>query len=108
MLERASLKYEVNYLEYVRKTMNIFAERNRLTRREAEIAALLLLYGYSNQELADHCTISVKTVKNHLDNMMKKLGIHSTRKLYSMLLQTLCCDSGMPADPKRFYERLSG
>ncbi|WP_028547975.1 response regulator transcription factor [Paenibacillus sp. UNC451MF] len=109
MLEMVSAKYEVKYLEYVRQSMLSFAERNHLTRRESEIAILLVLYGYSNQELADHCTISVKTVKNHLDNIMKKLGIHSTRKLYSLLLQAFCYESGMTmAESARRYGRMSG
>ncbi|GAA4861976.1 hypothetical protein GCM10023310_46710 [Paenibacillus vulneris] len=109
MLEIVSTKYEGKYLDYVRQTMLSFAERNHLTRRESEIAVLLMIYGYSNQELADHCSISVKTVKNHLDNIMKKLGIHSTRKLYSMLLQAFCCEGGMVmAEQARRYERMSG
>ncbi|MFE5318978.1 helix-turn-helix transcriptional regulator [Paenibacillus sp. NPDC056579] len=96
MLEVVSQENETIYAEYVRNSICSFAEQNQLTRRESEIAILLMLYGYSNQELADHCTISVKTVKNHLDNIMKKLGIHSTRKLYSMLLQTFCQECSLP------------
>jgi len=95
MLEGATL-HEDTIAEYVKNSVCSFAEQNQLTRRESEIAILLVLHGYSNQELADHCTISVKTVKNHLDNIMRKLGINSTRKLYSMLLQTFCHECSMP------------
>jgi len=87
IIERTNTVDEGN-LKSVARVLESFAARNQLTPREREMAGLLLVYGYSNKELAEHCDISVKTVKNHLDNMMRKLEIHSTRKLYSLLLQS--------------------
>lgn len=79
--------HDVSNVDFVNRALEVFAERNQLTPREKEMVGLLLMYGYSNKELAEHCDISVKTVKNHLDNMMRKLEIHSTRRLYSLILQ---------------------
>lgn len=93
IIERMSTDYDEN-LQFVKKVLDRFADRNQLTPRESEMAGLLLVYGYSNKELAEHCAISVKTVKNHLDNMMRKLEIHSTRRLYSLLLQSFYEEKG--------------
>jgi DNA-binding CsgD family transcriptional regulator len=57
----------------------------QFTQRESEILILIAVYGFSNREIAEQCVISEKTVKNHLANIMKKIGIRSTRKLLSLL-----------------------
>ncbi|GGQ24072.1 DNA-binding response regulator [Streptosporangium pseudovulgare] len=44
-----------------------------LTAREVEILALVGA-GLSNGEIADHLTISVKTVKTHISHLLAKLG----------------------------------
>jgi two-component system, NarL family, nitrate/nitrite response regulator NarL len=46
----------------------------RLTRRELEIVQLIER-GLSNKEIARHLTIQVATVKNHVHNILKKLGV---------------------------------
>jgi DNA-binding NarL/FixJ family response regulator len=46
-----------------------------LTRREREIVRLLG-EGLSNQEIAWRCHISLATVKNHVHNVLGKLGVH--------------------------------
>jgi DNA-binding NarL/FixJ family response regulator len=48
-----------------------------LTPRERELASLVGR-GASNKEIAHHLSISIKTVKTHLTNIFKKLGL-STR-----------------------------
>lgn len=48
-----------------------------LTSRELEIVHLVVA-GYSNLEIAERCTISEQTVKNHMMNIFDKLGV-STR-----------------------------
>lgn len=46
----------------------------RLTRREKDVLSLLVK-GYSNKEMAEIMYISEKTVKNHLTNIFRKLGV---------------------------------
>src|SRR5262245_3398392 len=53
------------------------ADGDRLTSREREIA-VMVAGGASNKEIGHRLAISVKTVKAHLTNIFKKLGI-STR-----------------------------
>ncbi|WP_373229175.1 response regulator transcription factor [Cohnella sp.] len=62
-----------------------FSTHYRLTPRESEILALMATHGYTNQEVAERCVITEKTVKIHISNMMKKIGIGSIRKLFSLL-----------------------
>jgi DNA-binding NarL/FixJ family response regulator len=46
----------------------------RLTPRESEIVKLVE-QGLSNKEIAQHLTIQVSTVKNHVHNILEKLGV---------------------------------
>ncbi|GAB3488693.1 helix-turn-helix transcriptional regulator [Flexivirga lutea] len=46
-----------------------------LTTRELEIAMLIAVDGLSNRQLADRLYISEKTVKVHVGNVLRKLGI---------------------------------
>ncbi|NEW08012.1 helix-turn-helix transcriptional regulator [Paenibacillus sp. SYP-B3998] len=68
--------------------INRFATIYLLTNREAEIIGLIALHGYSNKEIADHCTISEKTVKVHIDKIMVKVGTRSMRKLLALIICT--------------------
>jgi len=45
-----------------------------LTEREREVLSLIAA-GWSNPEIADHLTISIKTVSNHISNIFGKLQI---------------------------------
>ena len=45
-----------------------------LTKREKEIFALLVS-GNSTKDIADDLNISDKTVRNHISNVMQKLGV---------------------------------
>ncbi|WP_197378841.1 LuxR C-terminal-related transcriptional regulator [Mycolicibacterium mengxianglii] len=47
-----------------------------LTAREAQILKMLEL-GRSNRDIADHLEIAVHTVKNHVHNLLTKLGVSS-------------------------------
>ncbi len=47
-----------------------------LTSREREILQLIA-EGMTNQEIADHLTLSVHTVRTHRGNLMEKLDLHS-------------------------------
>jgi len=48
----------------------------KLTPREAQVATLLA-YGYTNGEIADQLTISIRTAEMHRANAMRKLGVDS-------------------------------
>ena len=52
----------------------------RLTQRERAVATLVAR-GAGNKEIADTLSISVKTVKTHLTNVFKKLGVSSRLQL---------------------------
>ena len=45
-----------------------------LTKREKEIF-LLLVQNYSTKKIASNLNISEKTVRNHISNVMQKLGV---------------------------------
>jgi two-component system response regulator NreC len=47
-----------------------------LTPREAEVLRLIA-QGYTNRQMADHLSISVRTVESHRANLMGKLGLRS-------------------------------
>jgi len=46
-----------------------------LTPRETQVLRLISV-GLSNQEIADSLTISVETVKEHVQNMLRKLQVN--------------------------------
>ncbi len=48
----------------------------RLTRRESEVLRLLAT-GLDNAKIAEVMGISVTTVRNHIDHVLTKLGVHS-------------------------------
>ena len=52
----------------------------KITTREHEILNHIV-YGKSNQEIADALAISIKTVEWHRLNLMKKMGAHKTADL---------------------------
>jgi two-component system, NarL family, nitrate/nitrite response regulator NarL len=54
---------------------NISAGAGWLTSREQEILALID-DGMSNKEIARRLTIEVRTVKNHVHNLLEKLQVH--------------------------------
>ncbi|NJM06423.1 response regulator transcription factor [Candidatus Gracilibacteria bacterium] len=53
-----------------------------LTRRETEILALLA-ERWSNQEIAEHLTVSLNTVRKHTSTIYDKLGVGSRREAVS-------------------------
>jgi DNA-binding NarL/FixJ family response regulator len=56
------------------------AHGDRLTSREREVATLVG-QGASNKQIAHRLTISIKTVKAHLTNIFKKLGVTTRLQL---------------------------
>jgi two-component system nitrate/nitrite response regulator NarL len=47
-----------------------------LSRREREVLSLLAA-GYSNPSIAEKCSLSLNTVRTHVQNVLAKLGVHS-------------------------------
>ncbi|MBT9151589.1 MAG: Transcriptional regulatory protein LiaR [candidate division WS2 bacterium] len=50
------------------------AEEDNLTRREIQVL-FLIADGKCNREIAEDLYISEKTVKNHVSNIFKKIGV---------------------------------
>lgn len=56
------------------------ASWNKLTRREREVLKLIA-EGFRNKDIAEHLSISIKTVGKHRSNLMKKLDLHNISSL---------------------------
>jgi DNA-binding NarL/FixJ family response regulator len=61
-----------------------FARRYHLSRREAEVAELVLR-GYANPEIASELGIAQTTAKRHLTRIFDKIGVDSRTRLISRL-----------------------
>jgi DNA-binding NarL/FixJ family response regulator len=74
----------------MRRVGTVAAERSlwhaqaRLTRREEEILSLIE-QGLSNKEIARRLCIEVRTVKNHVHNLLEKLKVHRRGEAAAMV-----------------------
>ena len=57
-----------------------------LTKREQEIAELILK-GCNNKEISQTLYISIHTVKNHVTNIFKKIGVSERSEMFSLIFQ---------------------
>ena len=57
-----------------------------LSAREVDILSCLV-QGMSRQEIADRYVLSTHTVRTHINNLLRKLGVHSTLAAVSMARQ---------------------
>ncbi len=64
--------------------MNLVYEKYNISTREQEIIELVL-QGKTNKEIEDILFISVKTVKNHIYNVFKKVGVGTRLELIHVL-----------------------
>ena len=71
---RSLIQTEKKVEEHGKKFLNI------LTVREVEVLKLIV-QGYTNRQIADELTISVRTVEGHRANLTEKLGIKSRVEL---------------------------
>jgi RNA polymerase sigma factor (sigma-70 family) len=72
---------------------------NRLSPRERRILSLLAL-GWSNRRIAEHCHLSLHTVRTHVQNILVKLEMHSKLEAASLALEqgwTSACEDLMAA-----------
>lgn len=53
--------------------------RDQITSTELELLRLID-QGYTQSEIADQLVISIRTVKNHINNILKKLKLHSSKE----------------------------
>lgn len=58
-----------------------------LTTREREIMQMIA-EGYANQDIADHLSLSVHTVRTHRGNLMQKLNLHNQADIVRYAIQT--------------------
>jgi DNA-binding NarL/FixJ family response regulator len=56
-----------------------------LTRREREVLALMMA-GFDRKEIARQLFLSTNTVRTHIQNLMAKLGVHSSVEAVSVAL----------------------
>jgi DNA-binding NarL/FixJ family response regulator len=61
-----------------------FFSQHNISNREQEIIHLILK-GKSNRDIEDELYISLRTVKNHIYNIYKKLGVKSRWQLINMI-----------------------
>jgi len=54
----------------------VYSSDEILTPRETEIL-LLIVQGYTNRQIAEELSLSVRTVEGHRGNLTEKLGLHS-------------------------------
>ena len=71
---------------------NLAQELKVLTPRELEIVTLVA-EGYTNQAIADHLTLSIKTVQSHRANVMEKLGLRDITQLVRFALRHRLIDT---------------
>jgi len=63
--------------------MDCFFSKHKISKREEEIT-LLLLQGESKKSIEDKLCISSHTVKNHIYNIYRKLGIKNRFQLFNL------------------------
>lgn len=72
------------------QTVNSIQEKvnrtNQLTKREKEIS-ILIIKGLRNSEIAEILYISEHTVKNHVRNILNKLGLKGRQQLFRKIIE---------------------
>ncbi|HYK86566.1 MAG TPA: response regulator transcription factor [Ktedonobacteraceae bacterium] len=85
-LVRAYITQPANAASTPQQESSISQELHTLTSREMEILTLVA-EGWTNQDIADHLGISIKTVQAHRANVMDKLGLHNVTQLVRFALR---------------------
>lgn len=86
-LRRYYLKYyQIEELEDNLQVLDIIAKRYNISARETEIIGLIAR-GMSNDEIMDELFISASTVRNHIYNIYRKIGINSRGQLLHLLIE---------------------
>lgn len=69
-----AVSYDKDDVESKVRTNRVGGRPEHLTAREMEVLACIA-QGFSNQDIAEALKVSGKTVKNHLTNIFRKLGV---------------------------------
>ena len=69
------------------------SRRPTLTGREIEVLQFVA-QGYTSREIGEHLFISENTVKNHVRNILDKLGLHSRNEAVLYALRENLIDLG--------------
>jgi DNA-binding NarL/FixJ family response regulator len=80
-----------DYLRPARREISV-SESPRLTEREQEVMQLLA-EGFRVKDIAARIGISVRTTETHRNNIMKKLGLHSTVDLVRYAIRNQIVDA---------------
>ena len=67
-------------------TLGVGLSSDMLTEREREVVKLVA-EGYKNREIAEHLSLSIKTVEKHRANIMRKLDLHSASGLTAYAIE---------------------
>lgn len=67
-------------------TAGVGLSSDMLTEREREVVKLVA-EGYKNREIAEHLSLSIKTVEKHRANIMRKLDLHSASGLTAYAIE---------------------
>jgi DNA-binding CsgD family transcriptional regulator len=78
-------------------------KRNIITDRELEVVKLLAV-GYSNKEIAEILYLSVRTVKNHVGNVFRKVDIETRVELIGWLIQNNHIDPNVVGTSRKVKE----
>jgi len=65
---------------------NSVADWEKLSNREREVLKLVA-EGYTNKQIANVMSISIKTVEKHRSNLMSKLGLHNSAALTAYAIE---------------------
>ncbi len=68
------------------KSINGIINKYKITKREREVFELVI-NGYSNKYIMEHLFISINTVRNHIYNLYKKLGVNSRVELIRFIME---------------------
>jgi DNA-binding CsgD family transcriptional regulator len=86
-----NIAYEKNCIDNnkcinMNEVYKVFTKRYGITERELDIVKLIA-DGYSNPDIGEKLYISLNTVKNHIYNIYRKIGIKNRYELISILSQ---------------------
>jgi DNA-binding CsgD family transcriptional regulator len=87
IIYRQRIKYITKKLERESK-LNLFYFNYKISEREQDVVRLLLR-GKSNREIEHELYISVYTVKNHIQNIFKKIGVKNRFQFLAIINEFL-------------------
>ena len=90
------VREDTHLAQNVATRVAVSAERFRLSAREAEVLALLVL-GDSNAEIAKQLYVSHKTIKNHLGAIYERMGVRNRVEAATVTLLHALPDASVPS-----------